>query len=159
MKKQTTSSVSVQTFILVILAILIAYQVVLTIKVFDFPAIRLGQAASAAPAFKDPGDLSAYRWLETAKGYERLGLLNPRMSPSELEAYRWQAIAQGYADNGMLNYHDNADDLLAYRWIETAKGYERLGLLAYHDNADDLMAYRWQAMAEAYEKMGLLNTP
>ena len=148
-----------QNIILVILALLIVYQVILTVKVFDFPAIRLGRADVTALTFTDPGDLSAYRWIETAKGYERLGMLNDGISASDLSVYRWEAMARGYERLGMLNYHNNADDLSAYRWVEMAKGYERLGLLNYHDNPDDLSAYRWQAMAEAYQDMGLLKTP
>ena len=158
MKKQITFPKVVPSLILIIIAFLIGYQVAFIAQGFDLPAIKLG-FNTASTGIQDPAELSAYRWIETAKGYERLGLLNPRLSPTELEAYRWNAMAQGFADAGLLNYHDNADDLLAYRWIETAKGYERLGLLNDGMDPGELSAYRWNAMADAYQKMGLLNTP
>lgn len=158
MKNQITFPKVVPSLILIVIAFLIGFQAAFIAQGFDFPAIRIG-STSVSTGIQDAGELSAYRWTETAKGYERLGLLNPRMSAAEVEAYRWNAMAQGFADAGLLNYHDNADDLLAYRWIETAKGYERLGLLNDGLDPGDLMAYRWQAMADAYQKMGLLNTP
>ena len=157
MKKQITFPKVIPGTILIILAFLIGYQFSFIAQSIDFPTINLGGGARSS--VQDAGDLSAYRWVETAKGYERIGLLNPRFSPAELEAYRWTSMAQGFANIGMLNYHDNADDLLAYRWIETAKGYARLGLLNDGIDPGELSAYRWQAMAEAYMDMGLLNTP
>jgi len=156
MKQQLTFPKVVPTLILVLLAFLIGYQFAFFAQNIDLPTINVDFGPAS---IKDPGELTSYRWIETAKGYERLGLLNPRLAGAELKAYRWSGIAQGYAAAGLLNYHDKPDDLLAYRWIETAKAYERLGLLNDDMSPGDLMAYRWQAMAEAFQNMGLLNIP
>jgi len=77
----------------------------------------------------DAGDVQAFRWEATARGYERLGLLNNRMDAGDVKAVRWEAIGRGYERLGLLNNRMDAGDVKAFRWEAVARGYERLGLL------------------------------
>ena len=146
---------------IVILPLLSACQVLPVGTIADALAAP-PEAASAEFDYQAAADLSAYRWVEMAKGYERLGLLNEKaaltaLDAGDISAYRWLEMAKGYERLGLLNDKMDAGDLSAYRWVEMAKGYERLGMLNNKMDAGDISAFRWLAIAKGYERLGLLN--